>query len=159
MKRIFAAAVMALCLAPAPAQANERMGGVAAGALAGALVLGPVGAIVGAAAGYAAGSAIAHRNAAPAEPRASAAMPNRQAARQSPGPARKSRGGEAGRHGETRGSAGLRRADPAAGPCAASRAAGQRHRRGGAALTMPERCGCAARSRHVNALSHRPRTL
>ncbi len=39
MKRI-AAAVMALCLAPAGAQANERMGGVAAGAL-GALVLGP----------------------------------------------------------------------------------------------------------------------
>lgn len=81
MKRIFIAAAIALCFAPISAQANERMGGVAAGALAGAIVLGPVGAIVGAAVGYGAGSVIAHRNAA-VEPTPAPANPRREAARQ-----------------------------------------------------------------------------
>jgi hypothetical protein len=65
MKRIFVAAVIALSVVPADAVANERLGGMAAGALAGALVLGPIGAVAGAAIGYGAGSAVAHSRAQP----------------------------------------------------------------------------------------------
>jgi len=60
MKRLFAAAVLAVTLLPAPALAQERVGDAALGALSGAVVLGPVGAVAGAAIGYTAGPSIAN---------------------------------------------------------------------------------------------------
>src|SRR4051812_5705885 len=60
MKRIIAAAAMAVALAPVGALAQERAGDAAIGALSGAVVLGPVGAVAGAVVGYTAGPAIAH---------------------------------------------------------------------------------------------------
>jgi hypothetical protein len=59
MKRLCAAAVLAMTLLPAPALAQERVGDAALGALSGAVVLGPVGAVAGAAIGYTAGPSIA----------------------------------------------------------------------------------------------------
>jgi hypothetical protein len=57
MKSIFAASVLAagIMLAPATAEAGERLGDAALGAVAGALVLGPVGAVAGGVIGYSAG--------------------------------------------------------------------------------------------------------
>ena len=60
MKKLFAAAAVALWLVPSVASASERVGSAAVGALAGAVVLGPVGAIAGAAIGYTVGPAIAN---------------------------------------------------------------------------------------------------
>jgi hypothetical protein len=59
MRRILAAAAIAVALGTAGAQAQERVGDAALGAGAGALVLGPVGAAAGAVIGYTAGPAIA----------------------------------------------------------------------------------------------------
>jgi hypothetical protein len=59
MKRILAAAAVALCFASSAAMAQERVGSAALGALSGAVVLGPIGAVAGAAIGYTAGPAIA----------------------------------------------------------------------------------------------------
>jgi hypothetical protein len=59
MKKILAAAALALSLAPLSAHAQERVGDAALGALSGALVLGPIGAVAGAAVGYMAGPTIA----------------------------------------------------------------------------------------------------
>src|SRR5437899_3135652 len=58
MKQFLAAAVMAVCLAPSGAFAQERVGDAALGGLSGAIVLGPVGAVAGIVVGYAAGPAI-----------------------------------------------------------------------------------------------------
>src|SRR4051812_50039507 len=60
MKRIIAAAAMAVALAPVGALAQHRAGDAALGALSGAVVLGPIGAVAGAVVGYTAGPAIAH---------------------------------------------------------------------------------------------------
>jgi hypothetical protein len=59
MRKILAAAIMALSFAPLGALAHERAGDAALGALSGAVVLGPVGAVAGAVVGYTAGPAIA----------------------------------------------------------------------------------------------------
>lgn len=59
MRIIVAAALAALVLMPAGAQAGERAGDAALGAVSGAIVLGPVGAVAGAVIGYTAGPAIA----------------------------------------------------------------------------------------------------
>ena len=59
MKKILAAAVVVVSLAPMGALAQERAGDAALGALSGAVVLGPVGAVAGAVVGYAAGPSIA----------------------------------------------------------------------------------------------------
>jgi hypothetical protein len=59
MKRLIAAAVLAIALLPAGALAQERVGDAALGALSGAVVLGPVGAVAGAVVGYTTGPAIA----------------------------------------------------------------------------------------------------
>ena len=60
MKKIFAAAVITVTLAPSGVLAQERAGDAALGALSGAVVLGPVGAVAGAVVGYTAGPSIAH---------------------------------------------------------------------------------------------------
>src|SRR3954451_464579 len=60
MKRIIAAAAMAVALAPVGVLAQHRAGDAALGALSGAVVLGPIGAVAGAVVGYTAGPAIAH---------------------------------------------------------------------------------------------------
>jgi uncharacterized membrane protein YdjX (TVP38/TMEM64 family) len=59
MRKMIAAVVMAMALAPPGALAQERAGDAALGALSGAVVLGPVGAVAGAVVGYTAGPAIA----------------------------------------------------------------------------------------------------
>jgi hypothetical protein len=59
MKKLIAAAVIAMALAPLSALAQERAGDAALGALSGAVVLGPVGAVAGAVVGYTTGPAIA----------------------------------------------------------------------------------------------------
>jgi len=59
MKKILAAAALAVTFSPFSALAQERAGDAALGALSGAVVLGPVGAIAGAATGYFAGPNIA----------------------------------------------------------------------------------------------------
>jgi hypothetical protein len=59
MKPIFAAALIAVALAPSGVLAQERVGDAALGAVSGAVVLGPVGAAAGAVIGYTAGPAIA----------------------------------------------------------------------------------------------------
>jgi hypothetical protein len=59
MKRLIAAAVLAIALLPIDALAQERVGDAALGALSGAVVLGPVGAVAGAVVGYTTGPAIA----------------------------------------------------------------------------------------------------
>ena len=59
MKRIVAAAVIAVSCVPSGALAGERVGDAALGAVSGAVVFGPVGALAGAAVGYTAGPAIA----------------------------------------------------------------------------------------------------
>jgi len=59
MKKLIAAAVVALALVPAHAVAQERAGDAALGAVSGAVVLGPVGAVAGAVVGYTAGPSIA----------------------------------------------------------------------------------------------------
>src|SRR3954466_5091507 len=59
MKRIIAAAAMAVALAPVGVLAQERAGDAALGALSGAVVFGPVGAVAGAVVGYTAGPSIA----------------------------------------------------------------------------------------------------
>jgi hypothetical protein len=59
MKKILAAAVITISLAPLGAHSQERVGDAALGALSGAVVLGPVGAVAGAVVGYTAGPAIA----------------------------------------------------------------------------------------------------
>jgi len=59
MKKLIAAAMIAVALAPFGARAQERTGDAALGALSGAVVLGPVGAVAGAVVGYTAGPAIA----------------------------------------------------------------------------------------------------
>jgi len=59
MKKLLAAVVMAMALAPLGASAQERTGDAALGALAGAVVLGPIGLVAGAAVGYTAGPSIA----------------------------------------------------------------------------------------------------
>src|SRR6266568_858185 len=60
MKKILAAGVITLAVAPSAVLAQERAGDAALGALSGAVVLGPVGAVAGAVIGYTAGPAIAH---------------------------------------------------------------------------------------------------
>jgi len=60
MKKLIAAAVIAMALAPSVVRAQERTGDAALGALSGAVVLGPVGAVAGAVVGYTAGPAIAN---------------------------------------------------------------------------------------------------
>jgi hypothetical protein len=60
MKRILAAMVLAVLLAPSTGRAEERAGDAALGALSGAIVLGPVGAVAGAFIGYTSGPAIGH---------------------------------------------------------------------------------------------------
>src|SRR5436190_23494955 len=59
MKKIVAAAVIAVSCIPSGALAGERVGDAALGALSGAVVFGPVGALAGAAVGYTAGPGIA----------------------------------------------------------------------------------------------------
>jgi hypothetical protein len=59
MKKLIAATVIAMALAPPGALAQERAGDAALGALSGAVVLGPVGAVAGAVVGYTTGPAIA----------------------------------------------------------------------------------------------------
>ena len=59
MRGMIAAAIAALVLMPAGAQAGERTGDAVLGALSGAVVLGPVGAAAGAVIGYTAGPGIA----------------------------------------------------------------------------------------------------
>jgi hypothetical protein len=59
MKKLIAAAAIAMALAPLNALAQERAGDAALGALSGAVVLGPVGAVAGAVVGYTTGPAIA----------------------------------------------------------------------------------------------------
>jgi hypothetical protein len=59
MKKMIAATVIAMALAPSGALAQERAGDAALGALSGAVVLGPVGAVAGAVVGYTTGPAIA----------------------------------------------------------------------------------------------------
>jgi hypothetical protein len=59
MKRIFAAAAIAVAFLPSPAPAQERVGSAALGAVSGGLILGPVGAVAGAVVGYTAGPSIA----------------------------------------------------------------------------------------------------
>ena len=60
MKKLIAAVVIAMALAPSGVRAQERTGDAALGALSGAVVLGPVGAVAGAVVGYTAGPAIAN---------------------------------------------------------------------------------------------------
>ena len=59
MKKMIAATVIAMALAPSGALAQERAGDAALGAFSGAVVLGPVGAVAGAVVGYTTGPAIA----------------------------------------------------------------------------------------------------
>lgn len=59
MRPIFAAALIAVALAPSEVPAGERVGDAALGALSGAVVLGPIGAAAGAVIGYTAGPGIA----------------------------------------------------------------------------------------------------
>jgi hypothetical protein len=78
MKKIVAAAVIAICCVPSAALADERVGEAALGALSGAVVLGPVGAVAGAIIGYTAGPAIADSwGLRRSEPRQSATLPPR----------------------------------------------------------------------------------
>src|SRR5258708_6030386 len=58
MRKLLAAAVMAISLVPSGAFAQERVGDAALGGLSGAIVLGPVGAVAGIVVGYAAGPGI-----------------------------------------------------------------------------------------------------
>lgn len=60
MKRIAAAAVIAIWCVPSPTLADERVGDAALGAVSGAVLLGPIGAVAGAAIGYTAGPTIAN---------------------------------------------------------------------------------------------------
>src|SRR6266542_6496999 len=60
MKKILAAGVITLAVAPSGVLAQERAGDAALGALSGAVVLGPIGAVAGAVVGYTAGPSIAH---------------------------------------------------------------------------------------------------
>ena len=60
MKKLIAAAVIVIALAPVQAFAQERTADAALGALSGAVVLGPIGAAAGAVIGYTAGPAIAN---------------------------------------------------------------------------------------------------
>jgi hypothetical protein len=59
MKRLIAAAVIAIALTPMSAFGQERTADAALGALSGAVVLGPLGAVAGAVVGYTAGPVIA----------------------------------------------------------------------------------------------------
>jgi hypothetical protein len=59
MKRIFAAAVIAVSFTPLGVLAQERAGDAALGAVSGAIVLRPVGAVAGAVVGYTAGPVVA----------------------------------------------------------------------------------------------------